>query len=737
MRKCDPDRIPTWEVSPTVPDDGVMDSRDILYDQLHSTLLPLLKDHIITLSTLLDPMSMQEESELKLRRVLEIQPEFDGNITQIRSAVDAICPQYLSTMSQTDDQELKQFKVYRLLEIEKQVCVTLDEVYHSFKAISSYMKRMKLLAGGSVNNLDVMWYLHWTERAVAAIGLTIRLLKGSELDVVNECAKDTVFRIKYLLATLLDIVNPNAPLRYALDPPLTHQPIMELGKLAILIVQISRLFFEKFSKHGMNGQTLQLFTQMNSEQLGCICQSGEKVFANHVKIWKLLCSADADFGENPVDSRSFIEAAEDLTQPKSIPQMDNPITSAPAVVLQNKRVCEQAGESLIRKYDSPINLRHEHTSIEELLATLSVDELEESAWKEMLLTRVESNLLPLLERQLTILSSSLNTDKLIEETEPKLKHITLIQKEIETTIDHIHFFIAAVCPEPISAPNRFDDQHLKRLKSYRLHCLKAIFVKTVSDICRVFQAADELLEHLKMKLLEGFEGRLENRFLVSWHNEEAVRLIETAIESIKGSDLDVAQNEWQWELEGTDRMLITEIILPIQCSDTEVTESEANNPQGRTYKLVRQPVIQLAKLAIPLIKMSQLFFNKISTREMNIKRLPSSTEMCSDQIKNPAKSLERVSQAIIALVIRLHRADRADELHSTIPELIQIANNLKSRFKSPLLAVMLYLVPSLPDSIDCFPNQKYYKDWFVTWNTQRILATENFIQFARSIDNHP
>ncbi|KAA1088747.1 hypothetical protein PGTUg99_026203 [Puccinia graminis f. sp. tritici] len=72
MRKCDPDRIPTWEVSPTVPADGVMDSREILYDRLHSTLLPLLKDHIITLSTLLDPMSMQEESELKLRRVLEI-----------------------------------------------------------------------------------------------------------------------------------------------------------------------------------------------------------------------------------------------------------------------------------------------------------------------------------------------------------------------------------------------------------------------------------------------------------------------------------------------------------------------------------------------------------------------------------------------------------------------------------------------------------------------------------------
>ena len=108
------------EATRTVPVD-VEDSREVLYDRLNLTFLPLLKDQLATMPKLLAPASMMEKPESKLKRLMEIQSELDYNITQINSTFLVLCPQYTSAFVRTNDQHLKQFKAYRLFFIPKRI----------------------------------------------------------------------------------------------------------------------------------------------------------------------------------------------------------------------------------------------------------------------------------------------------------------------------------------------------------------------------------------------------------------------------------------------------------------------------------------------------------------------------------------------------------------------------------------------------------------------------------------
>ncbi|KAI9624850.1 hypothetical protein H4Q26_016625 [Puccinia striiformis f. sp. tritici PST-130] len=100
--------------------------------------------------------------------------------------------------------------------------------------------------------------------------------------------------------------------------------------------------------------------------------------------------------------------------------------------------------------------------------------------------------------------------------------------------------------------------------------------------------------------------------------DQAYELIDCTIECIKGSELDLAQTYWKSDLKGiNDRLLEYQILV-----DSHTHYSPENHEEPRE-KLLRKPVIQLAKVAIPLIKFSRLFFSKLSTRGMNVKRLAS------------------------------------------------------------------------------------------------------------------
>ncbi|KAH9444360.1 hypothetical protein Pst134EA_032235 [Puccinia striiformis f. sp. tritici] len=138
---------------------------------------------------------------------------------------------------------------------------------------------------------------------------------------------------------------------------------------------------------------------------------------------------------------------------------------------------------------------------------------------------------------------------------------------------------------------------------------------------------------------------------------------------------------------------------------------------------------------IPIIKVSRLFFNKLTIRGINMKRLPLFTGMSSEQIESLAQAQGTLSYRLVNIILQLYEADRGrGTVSHTV--FIESAKHIKLCFEAPLLVVLLYLVPAIPDT-EGFPAQNYYKKWFITWNTQRILAIDNFINFASLLGPDP
>ncbi|KAI7937623.1 hypothetical protein MJO29_014938 [Puccinia striiformis f. sp. tritici] len=390
----------------------------------------------------------------------------------------------------------------------------------------------------------------------------------------------------------------------------------------------------------------------------------------------------------------------------------------------------QGFRRLSEKYSEAID-QDRHAVLSEL-ETLSIDETTTS--KEERLNDLQFHLLPALHLQFADISNSLRPSCLQAGDKLKLKRLLGIHDDIERTIDEVQSHINILCPDIrtiYTTAHRADDQHLKQFKSYRLHNLRILFVSAVPFIYLIFSDAYRLLERLIIhpetyKTSPNFPGD----FLI----ERTFFYIHWMIECIRGSDLDIAQWFWRDHLKSFDNLLI-EVKMLVDPHTYYKIENEVKEP---TQKVVSEPVIHLADVATTLIRLSHLFFTKLSTRWMNKKRLPYSTEMSSEQIESLAESIRKVTTDITEFTGLLRTADQQmiDNQDELSQGFIKIGTNLKSRFDPPLLVILLYLLPIIPETSLGLPDQNYYKDWFVTWNTQRLLVTENFINLAQSLGNY-
>ncbi|KNF00787.1 hypothetical protein PSTG_05927 [Puccinia striiformis f. sp. tritici PST-78] len=395
----------------------------------------------------------------------------------------------------------------------------------------------------------------------------------------------------------------------------------------------------------------------------------------------------------------------------------------PADELEHQRLDEQGDlviqgfSKLIEKYIGPIDLTHNRASLAETMLSLSKDE---DGLKDMAIDQLQSTL-PQLKHHLATVSQLLNPSSLHQDTELKFKRVLLVQPDLESTMEQIGSSINLVCPQPTSARERTDDQHLQRLKSYRLHSLRTAFLAACPEICQSLRSATELVEQAKLALPTGkFKPRRPDGMACGI--DDAVLLIESAIGSIERSDWQFALRDWESELEGINDEL-EEILPPEPRTDDESEISQC------------EPVVRLAELTIPLLKLSRLFFNKLTLRGINTKRLPFFTEMCSAQIESLAKAHREVASSLFNISCNLAwepvEAGWNQEAMS-YTAFIKWAENLKTSFEAPFILALLHLIPFIPDT-DGFPTQNYYRNWFKTWKTLLILATENFINFARSV----
>ncbi|KAH9473504.1 hypothetical protein Pst134EA_000583 [Puccinia striiformis f. sp. tritici] len=201
--------------------------------------------------------------------------------------------------------------------------------------------------------------------------------------------------------------------------------------------------------------------------------------------------------------------------------------------------------------------------------------------------------------------------------------------------------------------------------------------------------------------------------------------IQSTIDRLKASDFDMVKYHWKLDIINMGSLL-EDIIRNLDPSTAENRE--------RPQKHVRDPVIQLAKLVIPIFKLSRIFFKKLSKRGLNNERLPVFTEMCSNQIECLVKCAAEVSDDLLQLTVHLDFANR-DRGVVTSLEFIELATTLKARFESPLLLVVLYIIPFIPDN-ESLNVQNYYRNWCLTWNNQMSLAIHNFECAAKSLNSN-
>ncbi|KAI7945340.1 hypothetical protein MJO29_011728 [Puccinia striiformis f. sp. tritici] len=204
---------------------------------------------------------------------------------------------------------------------------------------------------------------------------------------------------------------------------------------------------------------------------------------------------------------------------------------------------------------------------------------------------------------------------------------------------------------------------------------------------------------------EEFNRRTDEGYL-GFYTQDAIDSAKSAVGYITQSDLDFAQSCWKGHLEQ-----INSVLWEIEAM---VKPGTYMGYEGQTpvHKLVRAPVILLANLSIGIIKLAQLFLKKLSKHGINNERFPISEEICSEQIPEAADPAANGQK------------------------FVRVAEDFKSRFDALLLGVNRHLIPSVPDT-DRFQDRKYFKDWFMTWDTMRISATKELMNAAKSLDDHP
>ncbi|KAI7936731.1 hypothetical protein MJO28_015630 [Puccinia striiformis f. sp. tritici] len=327
-------------------------------------------------------------------------------------------------------------------------------------------------------------------------------------------------------------------------------------------------------------------------------------------------------------------------------------------------------------------------------------------------TELTSRLLPMLKQQVAKIPLIPEPDDSPAEAARKLKLIIEVQAELSTTIGQTRYAINALRPTPLGrCGDPPDDQHWWHLKRFRLSGLNVIFELHVLNPCLhyLFYRTASKIRLRRLTNHPVYEYDACDLFAKEGSVEMTLEKIDELIRCLEASELDLLQDDWSRDKEGLE-------------SDIETLYSLAyptNQPQetNRPNKPPSQRVTQLAQLALPVVKLSRMVFNKLSRRGgMYTEGLPLFTKMCSVELANLCRFARDVSKSVGHLTSYIEGGYRPDMYLRTY--------ELEQCFKYPLSLIHKHILPLLPDT-NHFPNRTYYKNWFATWSTEFDLAITN------------
>ncbi|KAA1065584.1 hypothetical protein PGT21_004142 [Puccinia graminis f. sp. tritici] len=414
-------------------------------------------------------------------------------------------------------------------------------------------------------------------------------------------------------------------------------------------------------------------------------------------------------------------------EPKELPKKQLLRQQGDLVIQGYKDLADKTG-SFLDKHDE----RYRASVSRTLASVQNAVSIDQPQLKKRLLVKLQSSLLPQLQQQIITTLRLTNPYDLTKDPGSQFKCILEVQAELNPILDQIFSTTDVLCPEPLPSPSiRTNDQYLKELKPFRIyglyHHLMAFFLE---QIHHVFSESSDLIQQLKLATKK-YQGKVDLASARDYLNEEGdhcLELIESAINWLEGSEFDVVQIDWRNEKRGIDEQL--QELLGMINPTTPLNEE--NNPSGT--QPLSEPVVNLAKSVLPVIKLCRLFFNKLSERGMNRKRLPLFTTMCSYQLDLISRLAEEIDGNLGRILKILRAADTiVDE--NTTESLTKTVKALETHFETPLLLILLHFLPIIPDTVGN-PVQNYFKEWFAIWNTQFTLAIKNLLDAIESYEGN-
>ncbi|KAI7936025.1 hypothetical protein MJO29_015328 [Puccinia striiformis f. sp. tritici] len=322
-------------------------------------------------------------------------------------------------------------------------------------------------------------------------------------------------------------------------------------------------------------------------------------------------------------------------------------------------------------------------------------------------SRLTSELLPRLKRQVVQIPLLPETSDSPTEAARKLKLLVKLQAELDTTIGHIRYAVNALRPTPLRrGENPPDDRHWMKLKRFRLSGLNPIFELDIMETClnNLFcgTASTIRLRRLTNKPVLKYETNLKEGIV-----DLTLGKVDQMIRRLQGSELDLLQDDWAEQKDRLDSEIEKLYSLAYPTSHLQETNGRKKPPNPL--------VSHLGQIALPVVKLARTFINKISRRGINTKGCPLYTEMVSADLVTLSRLAEEVATWVGGITTCVRQAATYHMGHK--------AQKLKECLQTSLSLINEYILPLLPDTKD-LPDQTLLKTWLATWSTHFDLAVK-------------
>ncbi|KAH9453129.1 hypothetical protein MJO28_007922 [Puccinia striiformis f. sp. tritici] len=236
-----------------------------LFNEVQSTLLPLLEQQIASISKALKvPKKVRKDPGPVLNLLLEILPKLEQTLDQTVRAINDIIPGQVPLPNQTHDQHFRELKCFRLNGLSNSFRWDLRS---SMSPFFSECKQVIEKLQSPINELDEGHLLSFLGINLRySFGKTIKWVKGSELKLISDSWENALRTINDALEMLSVVV-------YTYTENGFSQAVSTVAKPLILITRLSQLFFKKLLGQGMRKTQVPFCTEMSSQQLDLLHKS--------------------------------------------------------------------------------------------------------------------------------------------------------------------------------------------------------------------------------------------------------------------------------------------------------------------------------------------------------------------------------------------------------------------------------------------------------------------------------